>query len=171
MHWREENRALFMACLDGLESDATVRRMKQLPQHVKGISCYDHSMFVAYVAFSLCRICRLDYRAAARGGMLHDLYLQDWSKTDVGRVRRLFLHPRLAAENARAFGISAKEEDIIRTHMWPLTVVPPRSREGYLVGLADKLCALTEMAHLFGLLEIHENLHSCRAAFQHGALL
>ena len=81
MQWKEENRALFAACLDGLENDPTVCGMRTIPQHTKGISCYDHSLFVAYVAFTLCRACKLDYRAAARGGLLHDLYFKQETKS------------------------------------------------------------------------------------------
>ena len=40
MQWKEENRALFAACLNGLEP--MVRAMDAIPQHVKGVSCYDH---------------------------------------------------------------------------------------------------------------------------------
>ena len=106
MQWKEENRALFAACLNGLEDEPMVRAMDAIPQHVKGVSCYDHCLFVAYVGFRLCRIFGLDYRAAARAGLLHDLYLQKWEQTDVGRFRRLVIHPQLALENARAFGLS-----------------------------------------------------------------
>ncbi len=171
MRWREENRALFAACLDGLEDDPTVCAMQEIPQHVKGVSCYDHSLFVAYVGFTLCRACGLDYRAAARAGLLHDLYLQHWEQTGVGRLRRLTLHPRLALQNARAFGLSPMEEDIIGKHMWPLTVTPPRYREAYLVSLADKLCALAEMARLYGPLDVRRNLGGCAAALRRGTVL
>ena len=125
MQWKEENRALFAACLNGLEDEPMVRAMDAIPQHVKGVSCYDHCLFVAYVGFTLCRIFGLDYRAAARAGLLHDLYLQKWEETDVGRFRRLVIHPQLALENARAFGLSPMEEDIIGKHMWPLTAPLP----------------------------------------------
>lgn len=117
MQWKEENRALFAACLNGLEDEPMVRAMDAIPQHVKGVSCYDHCLFVAYVGFTLCRIFGLDYRAAARAGLLHDLYLQKWEETDVGRFRRLVIHPQLALENARAFGLSPMEEDIIGKKM------------------------------------------------------
>lgn len=143
-----EHRALFAACLGGLERDPMVEQMRDIPQHAQGISCYDHSLYVAYVAFTLCRLCHCDYRAAARGGMLHDLYLQHWEETDVGTLERLWLHPQLALENARAFDLCAKEEDIIVKHMWPLTHALPRYKESFLVSLADKLCATVEMLHL-----------------------
>ncbi len=171
MQWREENRALFAACLDGLENDPLVREMQRIPQHAKGVSCYDHSMFVAYVGFTLCRIFGLDYRAAARGGLLHDLYLKRWEETNIGRFRRLIVHPRMALENARVFHLSALEEDIIGSHMWPLTPTLPRWRESYLVGLADKLCAIAEMAHLYGRLGVRRNITGCRAALLRGMVL
>ena len=37
-----------------------------------------------------------------------------------------------------------KIEDIIRKHMWPMTVVPPRCREAWLVCLADKYASTLE---------------------------
>ena len=120
MQWKEENRARFAACRNGLEDGPMVRAMDAIPQHVKGVSCYDHCLFVAYVGFTLCRIFGLDYRAAARAGLLHDLYLQKWEETDVGRFRRLVINPQLALENARAFGLSPMEEDINGKHMWTL---------------------------------------------------
>ena len=106
----------------------------------------------------------LDYRAAARAGLLHDLYLQKWEETDVGRFRRLVIHPQLALENARAFGLSPMEEDIIGKHMWPLTAPLPYYKESYMVSLADKICATLEMAHLYGLLGVRRNLRACRPA-------
>lgn len=84
MQWKEENRALFAACLNGLEDEPMVRAMDAIPQHVKGVSCYDHCLFVAYVGFTLCRIFGLDYRAAARAGLLHDLYLQNGRRQTSG---------------------------------------------------------------------------------------
>ena len=115
-------------------------------------------------AEEVCRIFGLDYRAAARAGLLHDLYLQKWEETDVGRFRRLVIHPQLALENARAFGLSPMEEDIIGKHMWPLTAPLPYYKESYMVSLADKICATLEMAHLYGLLGVRRNLRACRPA-------
>ena len=64
----------FRACLDGLLDSPQVQSMRSLPHH-PGVNCYEHSVFVAYVAFRLARRWGLDYRACARGGLLHDLYL------------------------------------------------------------------------------------------------
>lgn len=34
---------------------------------------------------------------------------------------------------------------MILRHMWPLTPIPPSSREGIVLSLADKYCASREM--------------------------
>jgi hypothetical protein len=45
------------------------------------------------------------------------------------------------------FKLTNKEKNIIRGHMWPLTFLhPPKSREAFLVCLADKDVAAKEFA-------------------------
>ncbi len=143
--WQQDHRALFLSCLEGLENDPTVKEMQAIPQHVKGVSCYDHCLFVSYLSFTMCRILGFDYRAAARAGLLHDLYLQHWEDTDVGLFERLYIHPEMALKNAaERFDLSEKEADIILKHMWPLTVVPPRYMESLVVSLVDTFCSASD---------------------------
>ena len=35
---------------------------------------------------------------------------------------------------------------MILRHMWPLTIVPPAYKEGYVLLFADKFCSLAEVA-------------------------
>ncbi len=147
--WKEKDRAAFLELVSPLLQEADVQEMRNFSQHAEGISCYDHSLFVAYLSFLMARRLGLDVRAAARGGLLHDLHLCHWENTDISRGRRLFLHPLLAAQNAEKFGLSDKERDIIVKHMWPLTRPLPRYRESFVVSLADKICATAEMLHLY----------------------
>lgn len=157
--WREENRAAFLACLNDLEKDPFVRRLQQYQQHTAATTRYDHCLCVAYFSFTLCRRLGWDYRAAARGGLLHDLYLDRWEGSENGTLSRWRTHPRAALENARRYGLSAREEDIIVKHMFPLTPELPRYRESYVVSLADKLAAALEKTHLATPLGIRK---SCR---------
>ena len=77
---------------------------------------------------------------------LHDFYLYDWHEKSTWHRWHGFSHPSRAWENARRhFPMGAKEENIIRSHMWPL--IPwqiPKSREAVIVCLADKCCSLYE---------------------------
>ena len=52
----------FLTCLDGLLDEPQVQIMRSLPHH-PGVNCYEHSVFVAYVAFRLARRWNLDYRS------------------------------------------------------------------------------------------------------------
>jgi uncharacterized protein len=77
--------------------------------------------------------------------MLHDYYLYDWHHYDGGHFHG-FTHPAAAAENAVSdFEVSPKVEKVIRSHMWPLTILHvPSSREAWIVSMADKIVSLNE---------------------------
>lgn len=93
-----------------------------------------------------------------RGALLHDYFLYDWHEKkvklrDVRQFYKLhgFSHPTTALNNARKdFLLTKRQEDIIKKHMWPLTIKPPACREAWVVTLADKYCSLLET---FGLRE------------------
>jgi len=136
----------FLSCLDGLLNTPQVQSMRCLPHH-PGVNCYEHSVFVAYVAFRLGRRWGLDYRACARGGLLHDLYLYDCRDASAHPGNQCLDHPEFALRNASALThLSEVERNIIQAHMWPLAVHLPRSREAWAVSLADKICATLEVS-------------------------
>lgn len=137
----------FLECVRDLIQTEEVQSMRAIHHH-PGVSCYEHSVFVAYTAFRLARRWGLDYLAAARGGLLHDLYLYDPHDRTAYEGNQCFAHPKAALRNAeRLCGrLSPKEQDIIISHMWPLARRMPRCREAYVVNLADKICATAEVA-------------------------
>ncbi|MDD2954822.1 MAG: HD family phosphohydrolase [Oscillospiraceae bacterium] len=148
--WNHKTLEEFQSCVKDLLLEPDVRSMERIRQHSGKISCLDHCIFVSYLSFSICRRLRLNSVAAARAGLLHDLYLCDWNSLSVGRWRRLLIHPQMALENAEAHGLSDLERDIILKHMWPLTLRRvPRHRESFVVNLVDTLCASIEMLHLY----------------------
>lgn len=156
---KDQRRQEFYACIQDLIQSPQVQSMGDIPQHTQEVSRLDHSLYVSYVGFLLCRFFGLDQRAAARGGLLHDMH--NWTKDETFalRARLLVLHPQLALKNASgAFDLSQKEKDIIVKHMWPLTPAFPRYAESYLICLADKLCACAEMLHLYRIMRIEEKL-------------
>ncbi len=112
-------------------------------------SIYHHVHDVAYLSYRISKYLKLDYRSTARGALLHDFFLYDWRNHDVPDLpRRKFHgleHPAIAAANAKKhFSINDMEEDIIKKHMWPLTFIPPKYKESYIVSFADKYLSSKE---------------------------
>ena len=140
--------------LEGINEHEHVLRMRTFIQHGK-ITTYDHCFRVAAMSYRINKMFKLnsDEKALIRGAFLHDYFLYDWHKKKV-KFKSLkdffklhgFMHPSYAATNAkRDFGIGEKEENIIRSHMWPLTVTKiPKCREAVIVCIADKLTSATE---------------------------
>ena len=80
------------------------------------------------------------------GALLHDYFLYDWHDKYSHEKLHGFHHPNVALENAsREYQLTPRERDIIRKHMWPLTLFHiPRCREAWVVTTADKYCSLKE---------------------------
>lgn len=124
-------------------------KLKDYHHHTNHI--YDHVVRVSYLAYSISKVCGLDYKAAARGGLLHDFFLYDWRErkaTDISRGLHGKEHPQIALENARLhFEVSELEADIILKHMFPKTRPAPRYLESAVVSFSDKVSTLYEYAH------------------------
>ncbi|MBP7734641.1 MAG: hypothetical protein KA369_01585 [Spirochaetes bacterium] len=117
-------------------------------------SIYAHVRDVAYFTYRACKYLKLDYRSAARGALLHDFFLYDWRNHDEPDLHRDkyhgIEHPRIALANAeKYFKLNDIEKDIIVKHMWPLTLVPPRYKESYIVTFADKYLSSKEFIDEF----------------------
>ncbi len=138
----------FHNILKDLINSEHVQEMRNIIHHVDEVSCLDHSLFVAYLTYRISRFFRMDYIAATRGALLHDLHLQDWSLTNIKKPERLLIHPAMALENAnKLYELSEIEKDIIITHMWPVTITKvPKTKESVVVNCADKICAVYEFS-------------------------
>jgi uncharacterized protein len=132
-------------CVKDLIQNEIVRSMEEYIQH-SNVTCLKHSMYVSYYSYLVCRFLRFDYWSAARGGLLHDLFLYDWHIIKPANGLHGFVHPRIALENARKhFLLNRIEKDIIEKHMWPLTFKFPRYKETFVVLIVDKYCAFMEI--------------------------
>ena len=92
----------FLNITKDILENPTVKQMKNFRQHYD-CSCYEHCLEVAYWSYLFCKKYGWDYVSAARGAMLHDLFLYDWR----GSKKKLhlkhfhaFLHPQIALYNA-----------------------------------------------------------------------
>lgn len=140
----EDDNEYFAAVSDLLEEEG-IRRLDCFIQH-SDITTLKHVICVSYITYRACRHFGLDWRAGARAGILHDYVTYDWHEPGDGSHRlHGFRHPRFALENSRKITeLSPLEENCIKRHMWPLTPVPPRYREAFVLTFVDKFCATKE---------------------------
>lgn len=135
-----------------------VQSMHRIGHHID-MTCYEHSVFVSYISFRTARRLGLDARAAARGGLLHDLYLYGQDTRDEIGLRHLLMHPKIALDNAAKLCVlSEKERNIIASHMWPLSAIMPKSREAFLVSSIDKYCATAEAMKIWHKMQVRKHL-------------
>lgn len=145
---RELHQAIKQAARDILESE-NFSKSDEFIQHGT-MTVKNHSMNVAKYSlfFSEKLPIQVNRKELIRGALLHDYFLYDWhTKCDRNEHKRLhgFYHPGIALRNARReYRLTKREQDIIKKHMWPLTVVPPACREAWIVTAADKYCSLLE---------------------------
>lgn len=122
--------------------------MSRYPHH-GDTDCYAHCMHVAEYSYRICKALDLNAEEAARAGLLHDFFLYDWHvhAAETGKHFHGFTHPREALKLAEKFFVlTPLERDMILKHMWPLTLVPPKYRESYVICAVDKYCCVCEIA-------------------------
>lgn len=137
----------FYECIRDIMEHPVVLLMKKFPHHCD-TNCYQHCMNVAYYNYQICKVLGLDAKAAARAGMLHDLFLYDWREHAAKTGDRFhgLTHPKVALRRAeKYFDLNDMEKDIILKHMWPLTIIPPKYFESYIICLTDKYCGACEI--------------------------
>ena len=154
MECDEEYRELLHRFAGDIICSLKYARLKEFIQH-GNVTVFEHSVHVALCAIKLNRVLGVNAkeRELIRGALLHDYFLYDWHIADApGNIHPKlhgFYHPGIALKNAtRDFVLTEREKDIIRKHMWPLTVNPPRCREAWIVCLADKYASTLETLKL-----------------------
>lgn len=140
----------FIHIVNDILENEEFSKTKDIKHH--GLSRYDHSLRVSYYSYKVAKSLHLDYRKAARGGLLHDFFLEDYKDKKIkGKVKNLVNHPKKAVENSKKyFNISEIEEDIIRTHMFPVSLKVPRYLESWFVVLIDDISAIYETINIKG---------------------
>lgn len=133
-------------------SSSNFRKTRKHIQH-GNVTVNSHVMNVARYSLALSERMhiRCSERELVRGALLHDYFLYDWHQPDPEHPHKLhgFYHPGTALRNAsKEYRLTQKERDIIKHHMWPLTVKPPGCREAWIVTAADKWCSLMETIHM-----------------------
>lgn len=151
----------FLEAVGDLIETESVKELWNITHHMS-LSCYEHSVFVAYTSYCTAYKMGLDCVSAARAGLLHDLYLYDTN--EMSQFKHYFTHAEHALANAREVcDLSNKEENIIASHMWPASKVAPRSPEAFIVSACDKYCAVAEFLHIWHRMKIRRRIPAISA--------
>ncbi len=146
-----KNRDFYALVKDILDHE-DIQKLDYINHHGKSI--LDHCLKVSYHSWKWGSKFHWDTRSLARGGLLHDFFMYDWSNSPPYPDRKAyqifkmhgFTHPLAALNNAsERFELNRIERDIIRRHMFPLTLIPPRYKESWLVMVVDKIVSLSEI--------------------------
>ena len=122
------------------------QKMEDIKHH--NTTRYDHCLKVSYYSYKVAKMLKLKSDDVARGGLLHDFFSDRTVYHDkaIEKVKLYTVgHPKLAVENAKKhFNISPIEEDIIRTHMFPVDIKIPKYTESWIVSTVDKVLGTFE---------------------------
>ena len=133
----------FKRLVNPIINNKEFQKTKKIRHH--GMTRYDHSLRVAYFSYLVTKALKLDYKETTSAALLHDFFTDEVvNKNAVARLRK---HPGHAVENAKKyFELSDKQEDIIKTHMFPVTFTPPKYLESWIVDIVDDVAAIYEKA-------------------------
>lgn len=122
--------------------------------HHENCSVYEHCLMVSILSYLWAKKWSWDYRSAAIGGLLHDFYDKPWQTSDHKLMahpktkflkQHGFIHASQAVKNAYLFFpqiMNLRIENIIKRHMFPLNITPPRYKESWIVTLVDKYVSM-----------------------------
>lgn len=126
-----------------LNSSEFKKRKKWM--HHENVSLYEHLVVVSYLSYKICKKRKYNYRDAAIGGLLHDFYCKSWQENLYVKKpffkQHGFSHAREAMYNSYKFYpkfMNKRVANIIERHMFPLNIIPPRYKEGWVVTYVDK---------------------------------
>ena len=136
--------------LDSFTNNEHIGQLNNYRHHLV-YTTLQHSVHVARTSHALSKALHIpvDETAMLRGALLHDYYLYERAEQGLGVSSHYAQHPSVALKNAeRDFVLSPIEKNIILSHMWPVNFRErPRSREAWLVSIADKLCSVWESTY------------------------
>ena len=138
----------YLGIVKNIMENKQLNKIRNIEHH--GVNRFDHSMRVSYYSYKIAKALHLNYVETARGGLLHDFFLSPVERTTKDRLVSTFVHPKKALETAKSeFALSLKEQDMIRSHMFPINLSVPKYLESWIVSGVDKVVAVNELSLKF----------------------
>ena len=137
----------FIALIREIARSEEFQNLKNYSHHIKG-TVYSHSVKVAYLCYRHHKRfgMKTNLGEFVRGALLHDYYLYDaHNKRDPHKFHWV-RHPRCALRNAieKYPNLTDRQKDMIKHHMFPITLIPPTTAAGWIVCFYDKVAAVTD---------------------------
>ncbi len=105
-----------------------------------GCDRLSHTKRVAKLSYQVSKFLNVDQTSVTRGALMHDFFL-DKELKDLPKKN----HPTLAYINSRKyFKLNEIEEDIIKSHMYPIVKVKPIYKESRVVCFCDRIVSIYE---------------------------
>ncbi len=144
----EEN---YISIINPILDNDNFSKLKDIKHH--NINRLEHSLKVSYYSYKIAKFLKLDYEDVARAGLLHDFYLEQVSEQNNIKNKVLLFttqHPNEALDNSlKYFELTDKEQDIIKSHMFPVDVKVPKYAESWIVSIVDKCVSTVEFKNKF----------------------
>lgn len=141
-----KQRSKFKKILDEVKENSRFELSDNFIQH-GSTTVKKHCIDVAHTAYYISLKLKIKVKSdeLIRGALLHDYFLYDWHEVCWKNSIHGYTHPSIALKEAsKDFELTDTERDMIKHHMFPLTPMPPKTKEGILLCLADKICAIRE---------------------------
>lgn len=111
-----------------------------------------HSFRVACICYLICRFLyvvfkiRTNWQLLILCALLHDIGIMGRELKYKNNRQCCRLHPKDSVAIAQDIlgELDDTGRDIIEHHMWPMTIVPPHTIEGFIITIADKYSAMTD---------------------------
>ena len=115
----------FLEVAGDIYNSPQLQKLDGFVQHFN-ITRLQHIRSVAFLSFLVSRKLGLNYKETARAATMHDLFYYDWHEDDLSHKLHGLRHPKFALNNAFYLcgTLTKREQDIIKRHMWPLTITP-----------------------------------------------
>jgi hypothetical protein len=127
------------------------KRMFSQRHHLKD-SLGRHTVSTARMGLTICDFLKrrgisVDEEKVVRTALLHDLGMLDRGKRYKNNFECGRFHPGNSAIEAKKLwpDIDDKSLDAIKSHMWPLSLSMPKTKEAFILCLADKLATMKDI--------------------------
>ena len=132
---------------DILDSEEFKDALAQIHHHRSSVG--DHSIHTARAGLTMCNVIskagiHIDERKIVRISLLHDLGILGRHEKYKSGFECGYRHPKDSAVTAKKLwqDIDPKSIRAIKSHMWPLSPIMPKSKGAFILCIADKATAL-----------------------------